>query len=796
MGAVFLRARSDLRSHWRTWATLALLVGLVGGAVTAAAAGARRTDSAFGRFLTATRAPDILTFSSGAGSSFLQLSYDEVLSLPYVTSAAESSIYAVVDPPDAALSASADLKAGDVLLRHKMLAGRPPHPDRADEVMVSFTLADQHHLHIGDTLPLSVGAAGGQAEPPAPVSFRFRIVGIEASAIDFPPQSGTGVNQVWATPAFHRVADGSLDAFETVLVRLQHGARDLPALYTELQRRSGGKPSNVFALSDQTVNTQRSIHLQAVALWMLAGLVAVAGGLVVTQLLIRQGHLESRENSALRALGMSRSQLWAVGMGRAIVIGALGGVVGAVTAMALSPLMPVGLARTAEPRPGVAVDWLALGLGVLCTAAVVAVANVWPAWRTAAASRGGGRLEPSRQERPSAVAEALSRASAPVPLTAGVRLALEPGRGRTAVPVRSTLTGAAIGVVALATAFGFNASLNHLLTTPGLYGVTWDARVTPVATEDVATALPAVGADPDVTDFSSGYSGFPVTIGETRVDGIAVASAQGSSLMPEAVEGRLPTEPDEVVLGSTTMAALHAHIGSTVRATVAQAAPEPLPLKIVGLAVFPSLSDAMGLGKGLAMTPDGLRHMIPGDAAPPPDTILVRFRPGTDAARATAELQQRVGVGQFTLVRPEKPVDLVNFGRVQALPLVLGALLAAFAAATLAHLLVTSIRRRRRDLAVLKTLGLTSGQVRATVAWQASTLALVAVGVGLPLGVAVARQVWLAFAHQLGIVPKPVIPLVALAALIVGTVAVANLVAVLPGRIAARTPAAVVLRSE
>jgi len=196
------------------------------------------------------------------------------------------------------------------------------------------------------------------------------------------------------------------------------------------------------------------------------------------------------------------------------------------------------------------------------------------------------------------------------------------------------------------------------------------------------------------------------------------------------------------------------------------------------------------------MTPDGLRQLIPGDDLPPEDTILVRFRPGLDPARTVPDLQHRVGSNEFVVIPPDRPVDLVNFGRVQALPMALGGLLGALAAITIVHLLVTSIRRRRHDLAVLKTLGLTSGQVRAVVAWQSTAIAVVAVVVGVPLGVAASRWAWRLFAHQLGIVPEPAFPFLALGVLGLATILVANLVAVLPGRIAARTSPALILRSE
>jgi hypothetical protein len=278
-------------------------------------------------------------------------------------------------------------------------------------------------------------------------------------------------------------------------------------------------------------------------------------------------------------------------------------------------------------------------------------------------------------------------------------------------------------------------------------------------------------------------------------------AVKGNSLMPTALKGHVPTGPDEVMLGSATMAQLHAHLGSTVHASLADSA-ESLPFRVVGEGVFPTLSDAMGLGKGLAITPAGLKRSLPPDVEEPPpvDQALVRFRPGVNKAKAVADLERQVagafGPGGYFVVRPERPTDLVNFGRVQSLPVLLAALLGTLAVATLAHLLVTSIRRRRRDLAVLKTLGFSSGQVRMTVAWQATTLAFVAAVIGIPVGIACGRWVWIVFAHQLGIVPRPAAPVLTFLVLAATTLVVANLVAILPARAAARVRPAPVLRSE
>ena len=56
--------------------------------------------------------------------------------------------------------------------------------------------------------------------------------------------------------------------------------------------------------------------------------------------------------------------------------------------------------------------------------------------------------------------------------------------------------------------------------------------------------------------------------------------------------------------------------------------------------------------------------------------------------------------------------------------------------------LIASVRRRRRDLALLKTLGFTERQLAATVAWHATTAVAIGVVFGVPLGVAVGRWLW------------------------------------------------------
>ena len=146
--------------------------------------------------------------------------------------------------------------------------------------------------------------------------------------------------------------------------------------------------------------------------------------------------------------------------------------------------------------------------------------------------------------------------------------------------------------------------------------------------------------------------------------------------------------------------------------------------------------------------------------------------------------------------KSQRPGDLENYARVRGTPLLLASLLAVMAFAALANTLVSSIRRRRRDLAILKTLGFFGRQVSATTAWQATTLAAAALLVGLPLGVAAGRVAWLAFARQLGVADDVRTPVLPILLAVPVTVLMANLVAALPALAAARTRPAAVLRTE
>ncbi|HYV81547.1 MAG TPA: FtsX-like permease family protein, partial [Streptosporangiaceae bacterium] len=388
--------------------------------------------------------------------------------------------------------------------KRKILSGRLADPGRPEEVNVSFALAQRTHLRAGDPLRLVMSTVDGR-----PVPFVFRVAGIDAAQSEFPPQPGNGTYVVWGTPAFygqHR----ELFGFVQVALRFHHGSRDWPAVNKELSRNARGKLVGAVLSSPQSVNTQRSIRPQAVALWLLAALFGVIGLLIVGQLLARLSFLEATEYGTLRALGMSRGQLMTAGLGRAAAIGAAGGVIAAVLGVALSPLLPAGLAGVAEPHPGIEADARVLAAGLAAAILVTTCCAAWPGWRAAAERPLSGLAGPSQQRR-----TVISRlaAAGPVPLAMGIRLALHRGAGPTAVPVRSAVASAAVGVAALSAAIVFAASLSHLLASPALYGVTWDAIASIDAATDIRPVVATVRHDRQVAAWTTGWAGGPLRAG-------------------------------------------------------------------------------------------------------------------------------------------------------------------------------------------------------------------------------------------------------------------------------------------
>ena len=665
-----------------------------------------------------------------------------------------------------------------------MLAGRRPRPDRADEVLINASAAAQIHLRVGSRIrvrgfvPADAEAAlrGTDIPPTGPV-VEFRVVGVgrQPSELSTSPRTPgvlyAGTAFEIATPAFFKAYGDQIAVAGGVAmaVRLRRGLADFPAFRAAVARIS--PEAQIEPGSDDltaAAKARRATRLEALALLLFGILAALVALAMVSQALSRQAFVDAAEYPALGAMGMTRGQLVAVAAIRAALIAAGGAVLAVALAIVLSPRMPIGLARQAEVHRGVSVDGLVLGIGAAVILVVVVAAAGLAAWRGARTIRLVSGAAPEGAERPSRVADRLGQAGLPPSTVVGVRMALEPGRGATAVPVRTTLVSAVVAVAVLV-------SVGN-----------------PHSDDVSATAIPLLEHNPDVAAVS-GLAG-PADV---RIDGRAgglyfIDSAKGS-VAPPFLEGREPTAPDEIAFGARQLRDMRRSVGQQVSVSTGE---RPRSMRIVGRMVLTPavVNDQVNLGEGTLVTKAGAEALGGnGFENAPENVFLVRFKPGVDRAATLRRLQHDF---PGTVLRAVRPADVENLRRVDHLPSLLAALFAAVALLTVGHMLMSSVRRRRHDVAILRTMGFVRRQVSAAVAWQATTVALVGLVVGLPLGLAAGRWAWGLVARQLGVLSQPVVPVLLVSVVVAGALVAANILASLPGLVAARTRPAEILRTE
>jgi len=364
------------------------------------------------------------------------------------------------------------------------------------------------------------------------------------------------------------------------------------------------------------------------------------------------------------------------------------------------------------------------------------------------------------------------------------------------VPVRTTLISSVVAIAVLVATFGFGASLTRLATKPKLQGWNWDVSVGNPHSDDISeSAIPTLSKNPDVAAFAGLAGPADARIGGHLAGLYAIDLAKGA-VLPPFTEGRAPSAPDEIAFGAKDLRTMHKSVGQRVEVSMGG---EPKSMLITGrMVITPAvLNEQVDLGHGALVTKDALQQLGPpsdqSSEGTAENVFLVRFRPGVDHKAALARLNSDF---PGTVLSAVRPADVENLRRVDRLPSLLGGLFAAVALLTVGHMLMSSVLRRRRDVAVLRTMGFVRRQVSTSVAWQATTVAIVGLLFGVPLGIAFGRWGWAAVASQLGVPSQPVVPVAWVFLTVVGTLVVANALAAFPALLAARTRPAEILRAE
>ena len=821
-GVVAYRLRANLRRWWRVGFGLALLVAVLGGVVLATAAGARRTSSAYGRLLDVVNPPELLVSPPGGGPGFDPSPfYDALARLPGVR---RIRVFAGIPLAPQAGTSSARLaealSGGGVLApigdggadigRPRMVSGRLPNPGHADEVMVSERFARTGDVDVGDHIDAVIltGAETNSvdlvatADQGTPIRLTVTGIGVlHEEVVPFDDLSASGTLRGTAELSA-MVERGELN-FEGAMVDVEPGT-DLVALTDAIedlgQQLDLGTGGPVF-VSDQAAAVRRTndaMRPLAFALGVAAVAIGVVVLLVVGQAVSRASRETSDDVEALRSIGSRSSDRVAFLASRAAVIGVAGAVGAVAIALALSDRFPFGVAQVAEPEPGLRIDPIVLFAGA-CVIIAVTTLSALPSARL------GAHRRPKRP-RPSRLAGAAAASGLSPAAVQGVRFAAY-GGGSRSVPLRSTLVAVTVATVAVVATVTFAASLVALVDTPSRYGQGWDRMVdAQFGPAPVTRVINRLATAPDVRGIGVGNYG-DVTVNGVPVAAFDLLSVRGV-VSVGIVEGRPASATNEIVLGGETMDSLGVEVGDHVDVDSGAGVE---PMLITGRGVFPQMGQGSfsttGLGNGAQLAGGSLAFFGFSEQLPPDYelegrrynfvAIDIDGDPSTMDADLRALEAATMDDGAFALIRTEQPPTKIrDLDRVRVVPAMMATVLALIAVAALAHLLLTSVRERRRELALLRTLGFSRWQLSASVGWHASVIAVGALLVGAPLGIALGRAVWRWYAGGLHAAAPAETPWMWLAVAALTTLAVANLVAAIPGRSAARTSPATILREE
>ncbi len=843
-------ARATIRGRIGGFLALALLTGLVGGVAMAAMTAARRTDSSYPDYLASTRPSALIAqpnsnFAGAATAAQAYRLYQQLLvqmrRLPHVRSLATADAFnaATLTPRGgfgSVLFTQVQLVAsGDGMFsrqdRVTIVSGR--QAAAPDEVVATRRAAAQLHLRVGSRLRVGIWASSpNRGLPPFRRRLDLRVsgIGVVSTQVVQDDIDAGRTGFLIGTPALDHELVPCCTATDYVGLRLAGGDRYAAAVgqeYEHLETTSSfyaGQAGQVLQLlqvyDTAAIETeaQRAIRPEAIALGVFGLIAGLAALIIGAQSVSRQLRARAADAAILRALGAGPGTAVADGMLGVAGAIAAGALLAVAAAIGLSPFSLFGPVRDVEPGHGFYLDAATLGLGALALLTALGTVAAVTGYRQAPHRLAARQQPPGRG---SAVVAAGLRAGLPPAGVAGLRFALEPGRGRTAVPVRSVMAGAVLAAMVGVATLTFAASLGYLVSHPRLYG--WNFSYALYSTDGwgpfpPALTNPRLHADRQIAATTGVYF---LTV---QIDGQTVPvilSPVRAAVAPAPLSGHALDGPGQIVLGPSTLAQLHVRVGGQVTVQLGSVI-KNTRLRVVGTAALPAIGDTLSVHPSLstgAILPVQVvsrAALLDGGAESGPNAIFVRLRPEVSPAAGFAALQKvarsydaiahspavlrQAGPTalelQASVLPAQRPAEIVNYKTMGAMPAILATGLAAGAVAGLGLTLIASVRRRRRDLALLKTLGFTRAQLAAAIAWQATVTAAAGLLVGLPLGIAAGRWLWLAFARQLSAVPDPVIPVVSVALTAVAALVLANLVAALPGRAAARTPAAAILRAE
>lgn len=775
---------------------LTLFVGLTGGLATALVAGARRSSTVVDRFFAPQTKYQAAVITHDWGPTRAQ-----VLELPGITRADPAAYVAFsVVGPDGEVAGGTNGQALDFAALDptvRVLEGAIP--DRSDPtgVIVNQLVAAEYGIEVGDRIRLrtfgreqAADVSAGVYAPDGPdYTFRVRAIGRTPDDIALNDSQAVGdsgygsAGVVALQDAWYQAHRSEFLDFPGIFnVQIDPGASraDLRDAVAALAP-DGADPALLIPpqVTQRAEALDTPVRVETAVLLMLGVGIGVASVVAVALVLRSEQRLHDTDSPTIRALGGTRRMLGLVGARRVLPVSLGGAMLTVAIAVALSARFPIGIGRRLEPDPGFHADGWAVGAGALLVVALVC-----------GLAFGFGVVRPVRPvkaRRPRSVAGVLSRAGAPGSATIAAHLAFDRGGSRR-TPSRGAIAGGAALLAAVVAIAVYLSAVDHAYRVPAAHGWPWDAAVGNTNFQLQPDTTSRLAQDRRVSARTDAE--FSAMLVEGEYSEVLVYDPSGTA-PPQVLSGRLPVRASEVALGASTLRKTGTRVGSTVEIAYVDGEsgdrPPPQRFTIVGTALAPAFGDA-DIGDVGILTFSGAASL---GAPTDPQLVLTRLKTGRSAS-GVAGLDREYTEEIATDIVPAK-VETVR--RVRRVPLVGLVIAAGMAVFVLAYALTLSVRVRRRDLAILRAMGMSVRGVRRVLDWLGVIFATGIVVIGVPLGVLAGAGVWRSVARGIGIATTVhVSPYLWLA--VPGTFVVALAAAWASGRAIGRRDLTTLLRPE
>jgi hypothetical protein len=533
--------------------------------------------------------------------------------------------------------------------------------------------------------------------------------------------------------------------------------------------------------SDDAAHVRESLSPVVTALRAF-GIVATVATIAVASLLISVLlRRRSRDARVWRALGVSPAGR-ALGLALPPVGAVIAGLAGAAVVAWLASVMgPVASVRAVVPHPSRHLS-IALALPVVATSLLLGIGVAFAALRVA-------RTPTAADSRPSAPRRVFRSGVRSPALALGARAATAgPGAG-------ALLAGVVVATTAVMATLVFSASVVRFVDSPRRFGWPFDvaaivnAGYGPTDLAKVAHTLDR----PDVERWGVAALGGGIVVNGKTLPSIAARRGFDALTPALTISGRAPERDNEIALGSITARHLGLHVGDKAKVSTRFGSRQA---RVSGLVVLPAVgpleSDRTSLGTGVLLSNRFFDAMVgsPEMADSFGGFVAIELARGVDPAAFLAHIHRGLvgwnpAFATPAFAAPVRPATVVEVAGSRRVPLLLALVLALTMAVSVVAGIASGTRARRLELALLRAFGGAPRLVRSTVRWHGLVVVAIALLVGLPLGVALGRVGFTAFARDIGAAPQPVVPLTLLTIVVAVAIGLAVVAAALPARHAA-----------